>query len=89
MTTNRTLCLSLIITLSALTLIGCDEQAKTTQWYKSHPDEMNKIWAKCKKSGDDTQNCRNAIDAHYQLQQSNAPIPDLNDLPKHDYSKKG
>lgn len=89
MAMNKPMIFSALFILSVFTLSGCDEQAKTPQWYKAHPDKMNEVWAKCKESGDDTPNCRNAIEAHFQVQQANAPIPDLNDLPKHDYSKKG
>ena len=78
---------SLLAGLALFTLSGCEQPAKTPQWYKAHPDEMNRRWAECKKSGDDTQDCRNAIEAHFQVQQKNAPIPDFNDLPKRDYSK--
>lgn len=79
MAINKTFLL-ITLTVSAISLTGCKEEAKTQQWYKAHPDEMNRVWKECKESGDDTQNCRNAIDAHFQVQQANAPIPDLNDL---------
>ena len=75
---RKTVTLSCLISLVAFTLTGCDEPAKTRQWYMSHHDEMNKVWAKCKESGEDTENCRNANDAHFRVQQANAPIPDLN-----------
>lgn len=36
-----------IILISTLTLcfsvIGCKEEAKTTKWYKEHPDELRKV----------------------------------------------
>ncbi|MGX8842565.1 EexN family lipoprotein, partial [Klebsiella quasipneumoniae] len=35
---------------------------------------------KCQKSGDATENCKNANEAHYQIKQLNAPTPDLNNL---------
>lgn len=87
MTMNRAVLLSVMFSLGGLTLSGCDEPAKTQQWYKAHPEEMNKVWAKCNASGDDTPNCRNVIDAHFQVQQANAVVPDLNDLKMPDYSK--
>jgi len=67
---------SLVITfvLAAL-LSGCDEQPKTKEWFKDNPDEMNKVFDKCQKSGDETVNCRNAKAAHLEIQQKNAPVP--------------
>ncbi|MFM2827444.1 EexN family lipoprotein [Klebsiella pneumoniae] len=53
---------------------------KTTKWYKEHPDELKLVYEKCQKSGDATENCKNANEAHYQIKQLNAPTPDLNNL---------
>ena len=70
------------LTLSFLSLLfiisGCKEEAKTTQWYKDHPDELKAVYEKCQKTGDASDNCRNANEAHHQIQQLNAPTPDLN-----------
>ncbi|ENU0860853.1 EexN family lipoprotein [Citrobacter amalonaticus] len=63
-----------ILTLSFIAMIsGCDEEAKTTQWYRDHPDELNTVYEKCQKTGDASENCKNANEAHYQIQQLNAP----------------
>lgn len=71
-----------LLTLSFLSLLfiisGCKEEAKTTQWYKDHPDELKAVYEKCQKNGDASDNCKNANEAHYQIQQLNAPTPDLN-----------
>lgn len=71
-----------LLTLSFLSLLfiisGCKEEAKTTQWYKDHPDELKAVYEKCQKTGDVSDNCKNANEAHYQIQQLNAPTPDLN-----------
>ena len=72
-----------LLTLSFLSLLfvvinGCKEEAKTTQWYRDHPDELKAVYEKCKKTGDASENCKNANEAHYQIQQLNAPTPDLN-----------
>lgn len=65
--------------LSLLFIIsGCKEEAKTTQWYKDHPDELKAVYEKCQKTGDASDNCKNANETHYQIQQLNAPTPDLN-----------
>lgn len=39
-----------LVALGAVALSGCDE-TKTTEWYKEHPDEMNRVYATCKKQG--------------------------------------
>lgn len=65
------------VILSSLFISGCDNP-KSAEWYKSHPDEMNDRYNKCKASGDDTQDCRNARQARFELRQKNAPIPNFN-----------
>ncbi|MCI1034810.1 EexN family lipoprotein [Raoultella terrigena] len=61
-------------------IIGCKEEAKTTQWYRDHPDELKVVYEKCQKTGDASENCKNANEAHDQIRQLNAPTPDLNNL---------
>lgn len=67
-----------IISIVALSLVaiisGCKEEAKTTKWYRDHPDELKVVYEKCQKSGDASENCKNANEAHYQIQQLNAPM---------------
>ncbi|EJU29000.1 TPA: EexN family lipoprotein [Klebsiella michiganensis] len=63
-----------ILTLSFIAMIsGCDEETKTTQWYRDHPDELKAVYEKCQKNGSASENCKNANEAHYQIQQLNAP----------------
>lgn len=63
-----------IFTLPFIVLIsGCDEEAKTTQWYRDHPDELKVVYEKCQKTGSASANCKNVNEAHYQIQQLNAP----------------
>lgn len=70
-----------IVALSLVAIIsGCKEEAKTTKWYRDHPDELKLAYEKCQKSGDASDNCKNANEAHYQIKQLNAPTPDLNNL---------
>lgn len=66
--------------LCTVLLAGCKDEAKTTQWYRDNPDELKVVYEKCQKSGDASENCKNANEAHYQIQQLNAPVPDLNNL---------
>ncbi|EBH5154661.1 hypothetical protein CLO73_24675 [Salmonella enterica] len=61
--------------LVCFALIGCKEEAKTVKWYQEHPSELQRVYNDCKKTGEDSDNCRNAISANHQEQQKNAPIP--------------
>lgn len=56
---------------------GCDTP-KSTQWYKAHPNELQARYEACKASGEDSQDCRNAREARFQLRQENAPVPNFN-----------
>ncbi|EAW0948651.1 hypothetical protein AH240_22255 [Salmonella enterica] len=69
-----------IVVLSLVAIIsGCKEEAKTTKWYHDHPDELKVVYEKCQKSGDASENCKNANEAHYQIQQLNAPTLKFHD----------
>jgi len=64
----------LYITISCIAVIsGCKEEAKTTKWYREHPDELKVVYDKCQKTGDASENCKNANEAYWQIQQLNAP----------------
>ncbi|HBC0022788.1 TPA: EexN family lipoprotein [Enterobacter hormaechei subsp. steigerwaltii] len=64
----------LYITISCIAVIsGCKEEAKTTKWYREHPDELKVVYDKCQKTGDASENCKNANEAHWQTEQLNAP----------------
>lgn len=66
--------INVILTLLFIVLIsGCDEEAKTTQWYRDHPDELKVVYEKCQEIGSASENCKNVNEAHYQIQQLNAP----------------
>ena len=40
-----------IVALSLVAIIsGCKEEAKTTKWYRDHPDELKVVYEKCQKS---------------------------------------
>ncbi|EEE8475862.1 EexN family lipoprotein, partial [Salmonella enterica] len=54
------------------------EEAKTTKWYRDHPDELKIVYDKCQKTGSASENCKNANEAHWQIQQLNAPEIDFN-----------
>ncbi|EHV2051925.1 EexN family lipoprotein [Salmonella enterica] len=69
----------LVVTISCFAVLaGCKEEAKTTKWYRDHPDELKVVYDKCKKSGDASENCKNANEAHYQIEQLNAPEVNFN-----------
>ncbi|EEI7343747.1 EexN family lipoprotein, partial [Salmonella enterica] len=54
------------------------EEAKTTKWYRDHPDELKVVYDKCQKTGSASENCKNANEAHWQIKQKNAPEVDFN-----------
>ncbi|HCL5311441.1 TPA: EexN family lipoprotein [Salmonella enterica] len=68
----------LTIISSIVSLAGCKEEAKTTNWYRDHPDELKVVYDKCQKTGSASENCKNANEAHWQIQQLNAPEVDFN-----------
>lgn len=55
-------------------LAGCKEEAKSVDWYKQHQSELTKVYQDCKASGDDSDNCKNAKEAHFDIQQKDAPV---------------
>ncbi|HBL7810039.1 TPA: EexN family lipoprotein [Escherichia coli] len=67
-----------LLALSVFLISGCKEEAKTTKWYKDHPEELKVVYEKCQKTGSASENCKNANEAHWQIQQLNAPTVDLN-----------
>jgi hypothetical protein len=70
------LCIVPVI-LGSLFLTGCDNP-KSIQWYKEHPDEMNQRYKACESTGEDSQDCKNAREARFELRQENTQVPDLN-----------
>ncbi|MBJ2083142.1 EexN family lipoprotein [Serratia marcescens] len=64
----------------AFLLAGCEDKAKSVDWYMEHPTELAVVFKDCKASGDDTQNCRNAKDANFRLKQRDAKLPTFGDL---------
>lgn len=73
--------------IGALFISGCNEPSKSRDWYEHHHKEMNERYTECKKSGDDTPDCRNAKEAHFNVSQLNAPILNFNELLKESDSK--
>ena len=61
------------VILFALSLSGCKEDAKTTKWYRDHPEELKTVYEKCKETGSASENCKHANEAQYQIEQLNAP----------------
>ncbi|WP_328772691.1 MULTISPECIES: EexN family lipoprotein [Dickeya] len=73
---KTSLCIFSVI-WGAFCLTGCDNP-KSTQWYKAHPDEMNQRYQACESSGEDSQDCKNARAARFELRQEKAKVPNLN-----------
>lgn len=70
---------TLLLTTCLLLLSGCDE-THSKQWYKEHVDKMKERYSECKKGGDDSQDCKNVLEAHFEWKQMNAKTPDLNNI---------
>lgn len=60
-------------------LSGCNEETKSTDWFIKNPHEMKKTYEECKKTGEDSNNCKNAKEAHFQIKQQNAPTLKFHD----------
>ncbi|HCO3811209.1 TPA: EexN family lipoprotein, partial [Escherichia coli] len=54
------------------------EDIKTVDWWRNHPEEAISKVEECKKSGDVSDNCKNAKTALYKNQQQDAPVPQIN-----------
>lgn len=63
--------------LGLFLLAACDN-SKSTQWYKTHQDELKQRYQECESSGEDSQECKNVREAHFELSQEKATVPDLN-----------
>lgn len=48
-----------LVFIMASMITACD-QTKSKDWYEAHPKETIEVHDKCMKSGDDSDNCRNA-----------------------------
>lgn len=66
------------ILVSLFILTGC-EDTKSVEWWTEHHEEALKKEAECKKTGSDSQNCRNVREANFRWQQLHAVEPDFND----------
>ncbi|WP_343463891.1 EexN family lipoprotein [Pantoea sp.] len=53
--------------LSAMLLTGCDDGAKSVEWYQAHDEARSAKFEACKKDANPrgTEDCRNAIDATF------------------------
>ncbi|BBQ75985.1 EexN family lipoprotein [Escherichia coli] len=68
------------IVISSFVLTGCFEETKSVDWWETHHDEAVKKEADCKKSGSDSQNCRNVKKANFRYQQLHAKQPSFKDV---------
>lgn len=68
--------LRIMMLVSLLALSGCGEETKSVDWWRNHPEDALKKADECKKSGADTDNCKNVKAALFRNKQQDAPIPD-------------
>ncbi len=52
-------------------LVGCEE-TKSVEWWTEHHEAALKKEVECKKTGSDSQNCRNVKQANFEYQQLHA-----------------
>ena len=50
----------LALVASAALLAGCKEEAKSYDWYSSHPKETYTVYSECVKTGEASLNCEGA-----------------------------
>lgn len=71
--------MKIVIAISTLLLsflmTGCGEETKSTVWWSEHIEQAKEKDSECKKSGADTDNCRNAREAVFRYDQAHAPLP--------------
>ncbi|CAJ1305994.1 TPA: EexN family lipoprotein [Escherichia coli] len=68
-----------LVIISVFSLSGCFEETKSVDWWKEHHDESLKKEIECKKTGSDSQNCRNVKEANFRYQQLHSTPPSFKD----------
>lgn len=58
----------------ALFLTACSEEIKSHQWWTEHPKEATEKYLECKKTGNDTPNCRNVLRAKRNIAHKYEPM---------------
>ncbi|AZL04119.1 MULTISPECIES: EexN family lipoprotein [Enterobacterales] len=64
-----------LMMIGGLVLSGCKEDTKSVDWWYKNQDQAILKVKECNKSGDDTPNCKNAIQGKFLYDQEHAPIP--------------
>ncbi|EAR1644316.1 TPA: EexN family lipoprotein [Citrobacter freundii] len=67
-----------LLVVVVLLLSGCGEETKSVDWWRNHPEDAMKQADECKKSGADTENCKNVKAALFRNKQQDAPVPTFN-----------
>lgn len=67
-----------LLVVVVLLLSGCGEETKSVDWWRNHPEDAMQKADECKKSGADTENCKNAKAALFRNKQQDAPVPTFN-----------
>ncbi|PAV05649.1 addiction module [Arsenophonus sp. ENCA] len=80
--------MKIVIAISTLFLsfmiTGCGEETKSRVWWSEHIEQAKEKDIECKKSGADTDNCRNAREAVFRYDQAHAPIMKFDTDPEKD-----
>ncbi|ECE2009614.1 hypothetical protein C3A67_23135 [Salmonella enterica] len=56
---------------------GCKEETKSVDWWTSHPKEAVDKYKECKKSGSDSENCKNVKRAGLIISDTYPPMNEI------------
>lgn len=72
-----------LIVLSSLSFVltGCNEETKSVEWWTNHPKETVDKYKECKKTGSDSDNCKNVKRAGLIIADT---YPPMNEIYKHE-----
>lgn len=62
------------VLLSAFLISACGEETKSADWWLGHPKEATEKYQECKKSGDESVNCRNVKQVKVKVAYKYAPM---------------
>ncbi|HFX8878565.1 TPA: EexN family lipoprotein [Salmonella enterica] len=58
-------------------VVGCKEEIKSVDWWTNHPKEAVDKYKECKKSGSDSENCKNVKRAGLIISDTYPPMNEI------------
>ena len=58
-------------------LVGCQEDAKTVDYYTKHHEERREVILRCEESGSSSKKCENAIAAFWRASKETSNMPGI------------